>query len=136
MITTKKSIEIRYGETDQMGVVYHGSYPAFLEIGRLDWLAQMGFSYAVMEQEGVILPVISLSIDFKKSLYFGECLILETSLVKVPQVKISFEYKLTNAKGDLIGTAKTVLAFLNKKDMKPIACPLELLVAIESALKV
>jgi acyl-CoA thioester hydrolase len=51
-ITTKKNIEIRYGETDQMGVVYHGSYPAFLEIGRIDWLKQMGFSYAKMEKEG------------------------------------------------------------------------------------
>ena len=131
-ITAKKNIEIRYGETDQMGVVYHGSYPAFLEIGRIDWLSQMGFSYAKMEKDTCVLPVISLSINFKKSLYFGDVLYLETSLVKVPQVKISFEYELFNKKGDLIGTASTALAFLNKETMKPMACPKDLLTVIKS----
>jgi len=131
-ITTKNNIEIRYGETDQMGVVYHGSYPAFLEIGRIDWLLQMGFSYAKMEKEFCVLPVITLSINFKKSLYFGDTLHLETSLVKVPQVKISFEYELFNKEGDLIGTANTMLAFLNKETMKPMACPPDLLAVIKS----
>ncbi len=97
-ISSKKSIEVRYGETDQMGVVYHGSYPAYLEIGRIDWLAKMGFSYAQMERDGFILPVISLQIDFKKSLYFGDTLFLETTLIKRPQVKIGFEYVLFKSK--------------------------------------
>ena len=133
-ITTKKNIEIRYGETDQMGVVYHGSYPAFLEIGRIDWLKQMGFSYATMEKNGFILPVISLSINFKRSLFFGEILKLETSLIAVPKVKINFEYKLFNDQDLLVGTAATTLAFLDSKYNKPIACPENLLKVIQSNL--
>jgi len=133
-ITTKKNIEIRYGETDQMGVVYHGSYPAFLEIGRIDWLKQMGFSYATMEKNGFILPVISLAINFKRSLFFGEILKLETSLIAVPKVKINFEYKLFNDQDLLVGTAATTLAFLDSKSKKPIACPENLLKVIQSNL--
>ncbi len=133
-ITTKKNIEIRYGETDQMGVVYHGSYPAFLEIGRIDWLKQMGFSYATMEKNGFILPVISLAINFKRSLFFGEILKLETSLIAVPKVKINFEYKLFNDQDLLVGTAATTLAFLDSKYNKPIACPENLLKVIQSNL--
>ena len=130
-ISTKKNIEIRYGETDQMGVVYHGSYPAYLEIGRIDWLKQMGFSYAQMEEDGCILPVISLCINFKKSLLFGDNLVLETRLVAVPKVKIAFEYHLFDAAGDLVGTARTTLAFLNKTSKKPMVCPKPLLEAIQ-----
>ncbi|MCI4642939.1 MAG: acyl-CoA thioesterase [Flavobacteriaceae bacterium] len=132
MISSKKNIEIRYGETDQMGVVYHGSYPAYLEIGRIDWLAQMGFSYAQMERDGHMLPVVSLQIDFKKSLYFGDTLSLETRLLKIPQVKIEFEYRLLNQKGELIGTAKTTLAFMSKHTFKPVACPEGLLKKIKA----
>ncbi|MDA9331377.1 acyl-CoA thioesterase [Flavobacteriaceae bacterium] len=133
-ITTKKNIEIRYGETDQMGVVYHGSYPAFLEIGRIDWLKQMGFSYAMMEKEGYILPVISLNINFKRSLFFGEVLKLETSLTAEPKVKISFEYMLYNDQDLLVGSAATTLAFLDKQSNKPIACPVNLLKVIQANL--
>ena len=133
-ITTKKNIEIRYGETDQMGVVYHGSYPAFLEIGRIDWLKQMGFSYAKMEKDGFILPVISLTINFKRSLFFGEVLTLETSLMAAPKVKISFEYKLYNDQDLLVGTAATTLAFLDSKSNRPIACPENLLKVIQTNL--
>lgn len=131
-ISSKKSIEVRYGETDQMGVVYHGSYPAYLEIGRIDWLAKMGFSYAQMERDGYILPVLSLQIDFKKSLYFGDSLFLETTLIKTPQVKIGFEYVLLNQKGEQLGTARTTLAFMDKKTQKPVACPAALLSKIAS----
>jgi len=60
-------IRIRYGETDQMGVVYHGNYSNFLEIGRTEWLREFGLSYKEMELEGIMLPVISLSLNFKKS---------------------------------------------------------------------
>ena len=133
-ITTKKNIEIRYGETDQMGVVYHGSYPAFLEIGRIDWLKQMGFSYAKMEKDGFILPVISLTINFKRSLFFGEVLTLETSLMAEPKVKICFEYKLYNDQDLLVGTAATTLAFLDSKSNRPITCPENLLKVIQTNL--
>ena len=55
---------VRYGETDQMGVVYHGNYAQYFEMGRTDWLREMGLSYRLMEESGIILPVISININY------------------------------------------------------------------------
>lgn len=51
------NVRIRYAETDQMGVVYHGNYAQFLEMGRVEWLRNLGVSYKSMEETGVMLPV-------------------------------------------------------------------------------
>jgi acyl-CoA thioester hydrolase len=56
MNTHQTKIKVRYGETDQMGVVYHGNYANYLEIGRLDWLDAIGVSYKEMEANDVMLP--------------------------------------------------------------------------------
>ena len=60
-------IRVRYGETDQMGVVYHGNYALYLEMGRIEWLRKLGISYKTMEENGIMLPVVSLHINYKKS---------------------------------------------------------------------
>ena len=62
------SIRVRYGETDQMGVVYHGNYPQYLELGRVEWLRNLGFSYKDMELKGCLLMVVSLSLNYKNRL--------------------------------------------------------------------
>ena len=106
-----------------MGVVYHGNYPTFLELGRTEWLRSLGVSYKDMEEEGVILPVISMNFEFKKSAMYDDLLMVKTTLKRVPSVKIEFDYEIYNEKGEIITIANTVLAFLNKKTMKPIKCP-------------
>ena len=60
MFTSKTSVRVRYGETDQMGVVYHGNYAQYLEIGRTDALRDMGLTYKSFEENGVMMPVINL----------------------------------------------------------------------------
>ena len=63
----KIQIRVRYGETDQMGVVYHGNYALYLEMGRIECLRKLGISYKSMEENGIMLPVVSLNINYKKS---------------------------------------------------------------------
>ena len=58
------NIKVRYGETDQMGVVYHGNYAHYLEIGRLEWLTALGISYKEMEANNVMFHVVSLTINY------------------------------------------------------------------------
>ena len=58
------SFRVRYSETDQMGVVYHGNYAQYLEMGRVEWLRSLGYSYKSMEENGIMLPVISLQLQF------------------------------------------------------------------------
>lgn len=114
---------VRYGETDQMGVVYHGNYAQYLELGRLSWLKDLDVSYKKMEENGIILPVISLQINFKQSALYDDAITVVTKLKKKPAVKIEFDYEIFNEKGSLLVTANTVLAFLNKETKRPIKCP-------------
>ena len=123
MKKTITKIRIRYGETDQMGFVYHGNYAQFFEIGRLDWITQIGVSYKEMESQGILLPVIYLETSFLKSAYYDDELTIETFLLETPSVRIKFGYNIFNNKNELLNTGTTHLVFLNKKNNKPMRCP-------------
>ncbi|MDA7558826.1 acyl-CoA thioesterase [Flavobacteriaceae bacterium] len=116
-------IRVRYGETDQMGVVYHGNYSNYFEVGRLEWLRSLNISYKKMESEGVLLPVVSLAIKYKKPVYYDDLIIIQTELVKLPTASIDFSYKLMNQQREILATASTTLAFINKIKNKPMRCP-------------
>lgn len=121
---TKTKIEIRYAETDQMGVVHHGVYPQYFELGRVDWLNQFGLHYQKMEEQGILLPVYDLQISYLNSAKFGDIVEVETQLAEKPGVRITFDYKITNHHNNqLLATAKTTLVFVNGKTKKPMRCP-------------
>ena len=123
MNTHKTNIKVRYGETDQMGVVYHGNYAQYLEIGRLEWLNALGISYRDMERNFVMLPVVSLSLTYLKPAYYDDVLTISTSLLKRPTASIEFAYEIHNSSGELLTTAHTKLAFVNIKSNFPMRCP-------------
>jgi acyl-CoA thioester hydrolase len=127
MNNNKISFRVRYGETDQMGVVYHGNYAQYLEMGRVEWLRSLGISYKKLEEDGIILPVISLTVHFKKSALYDDLITVETILKKSPFVKIEFDYKIYNENNELLIEANTVLAFIDAKKNRPIKCPIEIL---------
>lgn len=116
-------IRVRYGETDQMGVVYHGNYALYLEQGRIEWMRKLGISYKCMEQEGVALPVVSLQTKFKKSALYDDLIKVKTILKKTPTASIEFDYEIRNEKGDLLVVANTVLVFLDMKTNRPMRPP-------------
>ncbi|CAM1340759.1 acyl-CoA thioesterase [Tenacibaculum amylolyticum] len=123
LIKHNSTVRVRYAETDQMGVMYHGNYAQYFEIGRTEWLRSLGVTYKYMEKTGIILPVISLNCNFKKSAYYDDDLSITTILKKRPSVKIEFEYEIHNQHNELICTGNTTLAFLNQKTMRPTRCP-------------
>ncbi|TGV01689.1 acyl-CoA thioesterase [Flavivirga rizhaonensis] len=120
-------IRVRYGETDQMGVVYHGNYALYLEMGRVEWLRKLGVSYKMMEESGIMLPVVSLNINYKKSAGYDDVINVKTQLKKNPTIKIEFEYEITNKKGEILTTASTILVFIDMKTNKPTKAPQYLL---------
>jgi len=109
----RTKLRVRYGETDQMGVVYYGNYAQFLEQGRTEWLRELGFSYKWMEENNIHLPVINLNIDYKKPAYYDDVISITTRLRKIPTVKIEFDYEIHNEKDELLVTASTTLVFVN-----------------------
>jgi len=131
MHNSQISFRIRYSETDQMGVVYHGNYLQFLEIGRVEWLRSLGISYKSMEENGIMLPVISLQINYRKSAVYDDLITVVTKLRKLPAVKIEFDYEIFNEKGEQLIEASTVLAFLDIDTKKPMRCPEYLLTKLK-----
>lgn len=116
-------IRVRYSETDQMRVVYHGNYAQYFEIGRVEWLRNKGISYRWMEENGVMLPVVSLTMNYKKPARYDELLTLKTILNKMSSVKIEFDYELYNEKEELLTTGNSILVFVDMKTGKPITPP-------------
>ncbi|MFS4417160.1 acyl-CoA thioesterase [Maribacter sp. 2307ULW6-5] len=123
MLSRKITFRVRYAETDQMGVVYHGNYAQYLEMGRIAWLRSFGLSYREMEENGIMLPVIQLQLNFKKSALFDDELTLETSLKELPTVRIAFGYSLTNQHQEIVATGSTDLVFMDVNRKRPMRCP-------------
>lgn len=122
---TSKPLLVRYGETDQMGVVHHSNYLRYFEVARLEWLSALGVSYASMEKEGLIMPVIDIKATYKTPALFDDSLTIYVFLSELPRVKIIFLYEIKNQKDEIVCTGETTLAFLNAKTRKPVRCPEE-----------
>ncbi len=116
-------IRVRYSETDQMRVVYHGNYAQYFEIGRVEWLRNKGISYKWMEDNGIMLPVVSLTMNYKKSARYDELLTLKTILKNRTTVKIEFDYELYNESEELLTTGNSILVFVDMKTGKPVSPP-------------
>jgi len=125
-------IRVRYAETDQMGVVHHGNYALYLEMARIEWLRKLGISYKSMEENGIGLPVVSLSINFKKSAFYDDVIKVKTQFKKQPTALVNFDYILTNQNDELLCNAEVVLAFMDMKTKRPTRPPKYFLEALKN----
>lgn len=123
MYSFDTKLRVRYAETDQMGFVYYGVYAQYYEVGRVELLRSVGFSYKYIEEMGFALPVVRLEINYKKPAFYDDELTIKTSIKKMPKAKIIFDYETFNQAGDLINTGEVVLVFVNKNTRKPCLAP-------------
>ncbi|MCF6297206.1 MAG: acyl-CoA thioesterase [Flavobacteriaceae bacterium] len=127
MIKYETKLRVRYGETDQMGYVYYGNYAQFFEVGRVEWLRSLGVSYKSLEESNIMLPVLTLNINFIKPAKYDDLLTIITVLKKKPLVKIEFELEVYNENNELLTTGFTSLVFIDMKKNKPTKAPQDLL---------
>lgn len=125
-------VRVRYGETDQMGVVYHGSYVPYFEIGRVEWLRNKGVSYKSLEESGVALPIVSMHLNYKKPARYDDLLTVNTKLRKHSGVKIEFDCEIRNENQELLTTAHFILVFVDVKTGKPVHPPQYILDILEA----
>ena len=123
MLTQILEIRVRYGETDQMSYVYYGNYAQYFEMGRVEWLRNLGVSYKSMEDDGIMLPVLDLNVKYLKPAKYDDLLTLKTTLLKIPSVKIEFNFEIFNEENELLTTGYTKLVFIDRKKNKPTRCP-------------
>lgn len=130
MFVNECRIRVRYAETDQMGVVYYGNYATYFEVARVEMLRALGLSYAAMEEDGVMLPVLELKTKFIRPAKYDEELTIRTTMRELPQTRIRFEYEVFNPQGQLLNVAETTLVFIDKAKNKPCLAPEALLAAL------
>ena len=89
---SSSTVRVRYAETDQMGVAYHGNYFAWFEVGRTDLLRQFGLTYKELEGQQVRLPVIETHVRYRKPALYDDLLEIRTRLAEMTGVRLVFEY--------------------------------------------
>lgn len=123
MYTHKTKLRVRYGETDQMKYAYYGVYAQYFEVGRVELLRSLGVTYKELENLGFVLPVVNYNIDYKQPAFYDDELTIETTIKETPSIKIMFNYRTLNEKGEILNTAETTLVFVDSKTGKPCQCP-------------
>jgi len=122
--TTK--IRVRYGETDQMGFVYYGNYAEFYEVARVEMLRSLGMSYRMMEESGVMMPVVEMHCKYLKPAQYDQEISIKVTVNELPRASMNFKYELYNEDGVLINTGETLLVFINMKSNRICFAPKEL----------
>ncbi len=87
-------LRVRYAETDAMGIVHHATYPVWMELGRSDFLRQLGQSYAEWESRGVRLVVNEIRVRFRSPARYDELVQVRTSLLEKGRRRVVFGYRI------------------------------------------
>lgn len=119
-IINQTEIEVRYQETDQMGVVYHANYLVWFEIGRTKFIEELGFKYASLEVEGYLSPVLDIQVKYKRPARYGEKVIVKTWLGAYNGVKTVYCYRVENLNGDILVTGESSHALVVKETFRPV----------------
>ncbi len=131
--TYTHQLRSRYGETDQMGYVYYGRYLEYFEEARTEMIRSLGFPYAKLEKNGVMLPVIHTEIDYKAPVFYDELMNIEVSLFDIPSVRLETYYKVfTDRHTKPHVTGKVELCFMKEDSRKPCKAPSEFIENLSS----
>ncbi len=112
MIQSQAEITVRYAETDMMGVVYHGSYLPWFEIGRTTLLKEQGLPYRALEASGFRLPVLEVNARFVRPALYDDVITVVTTLRERPVLRIKLEYEVRRGL-ELLATGWTLHAFID-----------------------
>ncbi|CAI8190029.1 MAG: Acyl-CoA thioester hydrolase YbgC [Flavobacteriaceae bacterium] len=131
MNTHYLQVRVRYQETDRMGIVYHANYLSYFELGRVEWLRNKGLDYARLEDSGVLLPVVNVSISYKAPASYDQLLSVETVLVKIGGASLVFQNKIYDENKRLLVEGEVTLVATDSSSFKPIKIPASLLSLIQ-----
>ena len=110
--THEVQVRVRYQETDQMSVVYHGNYFIYFEIGRTEYLRSSGYTYREMEAEGAFAVVVKAECSYHKGAKYDDLLTIQTTIKRVTRVKVEYEHHILRGH-ELLATGHITLAFVD-----------------------
>lgn len=132
MFEASHQVRVRYAETDQMNVVYHGNYTQYFEVARAESIRQLGFTYKDMEAMGIMMPIVEWHAKFIRPAHYDDLLTIKTILKELPtDHRIEFLHEVYNEAGKLLTTGRAVLYFVDSKTLTKTTMPAELRSRIE-----
>jgi len=124
MYQHETKIRVRYAETDQMNVVYHGNYAQYFEVARAESIRDMGITYRDMEQMGIVMPVVEWTAKFLRPAHYDQLITVRTILRELPVAhRIEFHQEVYDETGKLLTTGKVVLYFMNAANREKTTMP-------------
>ncbi|KGX87552.1 acyl-CoA thioesterase [Pontibacillus litoralis] len=121
MMVSESKVKVRYQETDQMGVVYHANYLVWFEIGRTDFIEELGFQYHEMELSGYMSPLIDADMQFKQPLRYGQTALVKTWLEAYDGLRVTYGYEVQTPDGQTAVTGHTKHVCVKKENFKPVS---------------
>jgi acyl-CoA thioester hydrolase len=115
-IVATTEVRVRFNEADSLGIVWHGHYIQYFEDGREAFGAQYGMGYMDFFEAGYVVPIVSIQCDYKRSLRYGDRLLVETQYLPTEAAKIKFKYRILNADTkELVAEGTSVQVFLERE---------------------
>ena len=122
---SKSFINVRYAETDRMGIVHHKNHAVWYEVGRSDYLKMFGTSYREMEEAGLMCPLTNINCHFKTPATYDDKLIIRTWAIALHGARIQFTYTVKRINDDgtetEIGYGTTEHGFIDKTTFRPVS---------------
>ncbi len=121
LLVYEHQLRSRYAETDQMGYVYHGRFLEYFEEARTEMIREAGVSYKALEDAGVMLPVMHVSLDYKRPAFYDELLTIRVKIYDEPATRLFTHYEVVGTDNKVKITGLVVLCFVDFKTRRP--CP-------------
>ena len=116
-------LDVRYYETDQMGIVHHSNYIRYFECGRIAMLDEMGLPMHKIEAMGIMLPIISVECRYKYPAKLGDRLKIVTRFDELPRARFTVLSEVYNQDGQLLVEGSVSMGFIDSATRRPIRCP-------------
>lgn len=135
IFTYRCRLRSRYAETDKMGYVYYGRYLEYFEVARTEMIRSLGMPYSELEDEGIMLPVVHASIDYKAPIYYDQSMEVRVHLYRLPAVKLETWYEITTGERERPhAVGKVTLCFMHEDTRKPCRAPDRFLDGLKSSI--
>lgn len=123
MVKFEHFLDVRYYETDQMGIVHHSNYIRYFECGRIAMLDQVGLPMHKIEEMGIMLPIISVDCRYRYPARLGDRLRIVTYFEELPRVKFTVKTEIYNQNGELLCNGGVSMGFIDSTTRRPMRCP-------------
>jgi len=131
MMQSELFLDVRYYETDQMGIVHHSNYVRYFECGRTDMLKKLGLPIEKIEDAGVMLPVVSVECRYKVPARLGDTLKIVSIIDRIPMAKLVIRNEIYNQDDLLVCEGSVTLGFIDSRSRRPVRCPAALTAIFE-----